>query len=101
MSTRRVLAHYRQQPSEVLRYSIDYTPWLESGEVLTTVDITVDIATTPPLDIDQIFLVSGDRTVTFVVSGGVSGTQYQATVLAETDGGQTVEREVIFTVEEL
>lgn len=99
--TKQVLAHYRKQPAENLRYFIDYTEWLEEQEEITEVNLSIDNETDPPLVCDQVVIEDGNKSFGYMVSGGLAGEQYQVTVLATTDTGQIVEREVRYTVEEI
>lgn len=97
---RRVLAHFRKQPRESLQYAVDYGPWADSGVSVSSSQVEVSPTTTPPLVVSDQF-VEADTTLTFFVSGGVSGNQYQVTVLATMSDNQLVEREILFTVEEI
>lgn len=98
--TRRILGQFYQQPNEVLRYSIDYSRWLETGETLASVVDSVAPETTPPFVADQIFLNPAATGLTFVASGGVDTVDYQLTLRVTTTTGQVVEREILFGVEE-
>jgi hypothetical protein len=97
--SRPFLGSYRQQPSEILDYYVDYSQWLKSGETITDTTLTVSPVTSPPLAVSDVF--TDDNVVLgFTVSGGVSGTSYQVTVLSDSSDELRVEREITFTVEE-
>jgi len=94
------LGHFRKQPRERLKYIVDYSPWLESGETIDTALTEIAPVTTDPLVVSNIY-APGDGSVVFYVEQGESGTQYQVTLRVTTSIGQEVEREIFWTVEEI
>lgn len=97
---RQLLAHYRKQPREVLNYQVDYRPWLQPGEDISSSEVSVLPVTDPALDLSNTYSVE-TGIVGFIVSAGTSGQTYQVTILTTTTNGQVVEREIYYTVEEL
>ncbi len=93
------LARFRKQPREVLTYTVDYNPWLAADELIVSANLDVAPVSDPPLEVSNLYTQEG--LVVFTVSGGLSGVEYQGTVITSTDKNQTVERELFWTVEEL
>ncbi len=77
-------------PSDRKRYSVDYTDWLDTGELVVSAAIVVD----PPagtLLVDGV-VVSGDgKSVVFFLSDGDDGETYRALITVQTSGGQSKE----------
>lgn len=95
------LAHFRKQPSEALDYSVDYSQWLASGETISNVVVSISPATVPALAVSAVALTGGNTIANFTVSAGTDSQQYQVTLLTTTTNAQVVEREILYTVEEL
>lgn len=90
-----------QQPSEEIRRLINYAPWLEEGETITSVSVDVDNSTTPPLVVDTLLIdPDGDR-IAYNTSGGVDGEEYTLTFTITTSAGQTREDEILVNVKEV
>ena len=85
-----IIARYTQTPAEVKKYKLDYTDWLDTGELLASANTTIDVTTAPVL-LAVAALTSGSTFVTVTVSGGTSDTTYIVKVTITTDGGQTKE----------
>lgn len=83
-----------KDPEAVLRYSFDWSDWLESGVTISTRTVTVQSGLTK--DSDEI---SGTG-VNVVVSGGTANRDYLAECLITTSDGQTDERSMIIPVRE-
>lgn len=96
-----VLNSYVQAPQESKIYTISYTKWLDTsqGEQLNGVTVSVDNATTPPLDVVATFNAT-DNTVSIQVSGGLSGEQYSVTINATTTLTQTKSDCIIYTIQD-
>jgi hypothetical protein len=99
-----LVATEKQSPNEVLRYLLDYTLDLNTGESLSTLTCTVTSTTDnpPTLVINNIALapaVSGQITqATFFASLGKAGNSYEASFLATTTLGQVFESVVAFNI---
>lgn len=75
------LSKYVKAASERKRYQIDYTNWLDIGELVVTVIFAVQNNTiVNPLVVDGVGNTIGNLGVQFYVAGGVDGVTY--TVLA-------------------
>lgn len=95
------LAKYVKAAGEVKRYSIDYSNWLDTGEVLTGVLFPVMNNTlTNPLVVSGVAVITGNTSVQFMVSGGTDGTTYKVLATANTVGGQVKEDSILFAVRE-
>jgi len=65
-------------------YSVDYTNWLQSTETLTGVIATVSPATVPPLEVIASVVLPDSKKLSFVVGGGLAGTDYEVTLTTST-----------------
>ena len=86
---------FRKQPSEVLDYTVDCSPWLLEGDTVAGAVVTREVysgdETTPTLVID-----STDLTATAVnawLSGGTDRVDYKVTVRVTTTAGRVKETE--------
>lgn len=89
-----VLGTFKQTPTERKLYNIDYSNWLQPGEVLTGATF-VGIPSTPlpPCIVDAFEIMSGTAIAAYI-SGGVDGTLYQILATVTTSIGQTKEDEI-------
>jgi hypothetical protein len=92
------LGKYFKSPDERKRYSIDYTDWLDTGEVLADVTFEVTPVDANPVVIDDIAIETGDKSVVFYASAGLEGRSYKAIATMTTSGGQVKEDTVQYTV---
>jgi len=92
------LGKYFKSPDERKRYSIDYTDWLDSGELLSDVTFEVIPVDADPVFIDGIAIEAGSRSVVFYASAGIDGKSYKAIATMTTSGGQVKEDTVQYTV---
>lgn len=92
------LGKFLQTPTERKRYMIDYSQWLDSGEIVASVVYSPDTVTTPPLLVSGNVIDPGSLGLTFYVSGGADGSTYKLLVTITTDRGQVKEDFVNFTV---
>lgn len=92
------IATYDKDPDATLDYSIDWSPWLPSGDA-------IDSATWTSSDAALVMLsdaphapsvVAGIATVW--ISGGVAGTRYRLTCQVETTAGRVDERTIVIAV---
>jgi len=95
------LAKYVKATGEVKRYSIDYSNWLDTGEVLSSVlFLVLNNTLANPLVVSGVAVIAGNTSVQFMVSGGVDGVTYEVLATANTVGGQVKEDSVLFAVRE-
>lgn len=93
-----ILGKYLKAPPDRKRYTLDYSDWLDTGELVQSVTFGVTPVEAPPLVIDGIAINSGSQSITFYASGGVDGSTYKALTTMVTLGGQTREDAIQFTV---
>jgi hypothetical protein len=77
---------FKKDPSAVLDYSIDWTPWLPSGDTIATSTWVAETGIT----IDS--TANSTTKTTVWLSGGTAGTIYKVTNTITTAGGRTDER---------
>lgn len=95
------LAKYVQSTSEVKRYQLDYTDWLDAGEqVAGTVFLPLPV-TVPPLVVTNVMVLPSGLGVQYYISGGVDGTTYNISVTTTTTiGPQVKEDDVVVVIRE-
>lgn len=93
-----ILGKFFKTPDERKRYSIDYTDWLDGGEMLLGVTFEVTPVDENPVVIDGIAIQIDSKSVVFYAQAGVDGQNYKAIATATTDGGQVKEDTVQYTI---
>ncbi len=91
-----ILDTYTKQPAEVLDYDIDYTDWLEAGDIIVGKTVTVDTG----LNIDSSSIFGASLKVKVWLSGGTHGTTYKVTVTITTLLGMVKQDEFKIRVKE-
>jgi hypothetical protein len=92
------LARFQKTSVERIKYTIDYTEWLDEGELLSGVTLVCD---DPTLTIDG-YLLNDDKTqVSYFVSGGTTGLSYTVHSQAQTSAGQLKEDYVLYFVKDI
>ena len=92
------IGKYSKSPDERKRYSIDYSDWLDTGELLTTVTFEVTPAEANCVVINGVTIETSQQGVVFYASAGVEGKSYKAIATMTTSGGQIKEDTVQYTV---
>jgi hypothetical protein len=95
-----ILGRYRQQPGERRKRGIDYSDFLETGEVITDVEATVTPTTDTPLVIDGIVIDPDGTEFAYFTSGGEDGISYSVEFAISTNGNQIKRDTVDFDIEE-
>ena len=96
------LGIFTKTPAERKRYLLDYTDWLDTGEIISTRIFSVTPTSgATPLTIDASSIDPSGKKVIFFANNGVDGTTYLVDVLITTSGGQTKEDRVNFLVKDL
>lgn len=90
-----------QQPSERIRRLYIATKWLETGEIITDVDVDISPTTDTPFVVDDIVIDPEGQKFAYYASGGEDGEDYTATFTITTSVGQTREDEILFGVKEV
>lgn len=96
-----LLEKYSKVPVDRKRYRIDYTDWLDEGEIISDVTYTVtktDGTVTTELTIDGTAIFTGNLMAYFFVNGGLSGKQYKVYATLTTNNGQVREDYILFSV---
>lgn len=93
-----ILGKYFKVPADRKRYTIDYTDWLDTGELVTAVTFEVTPSTGSPVVVDGDSIDPDSKGIVFYASEGEVGTTYRAFVTMETSNGQIREDSVQFTV---
>ena len=69
---------YVKSTLERKRYQIDWTDWLDAGELITTVDfLIVQNTVASPLVVDNFAVLPTGKGVQYYVSGGLTGSTYK------------------------
>jgi hypothetical protein len=91
---------YSQTPLEQKIYTVDYSDWLSTGEMINFATINVAPVTTPPFVVSNL-AYSTDRTqLSFYASGGQDGERYTAEIIMTTTLQQTKDDHIIYAVKE-
>jgi hypothetical protein len=88
------VADFIKDPQAVLDYGEDWSPWLQTGETISTSTWTVDPGITKGTD------TKTTTTTTVWLSAGTVGTTYSATNHITTSLGRTDERTITILVQE-
>lgn len=93
------LGNFTKTPAEVKRYKVEYSDWLDTGEYVQSVVLTVT-PTSPsnPLTAAANSIGASATSFAFFVAGGVTGTVYTVDIRVTTTGGQIKEDTILFTV---
>jgi hypothetical protein len=100
-----IVAKFRKSPSENLRYLLDYTLDLSTGESLVSIAVTVTSPTgeiVPTLVINNVVLAPAVNGIvnqaTYFASVGTNGEGYEVEFLATTTLGQIIDQVVAYTI---
>ena len=75
----------RKDPESVMDYYIDYTSFLDAGDTIASQTTEVDTGIT----LDASSIVTGDKKVKHLISGGTAGTAYTVKTTAVTANALT------------
>lgn len=96
------LGAFRQSAIAQTLYTLDYTQWLAGQETLAAVNYYVTPATVPALAVTNSLIGASGAipagSISFVISGGISGIRYTLSVVAATTNGQTKTDTIILQV---
>ena len=93
------LGNFVKSPAEVKRYKVDYSDWLDTGEYVQSVVLTVSpTSSSNPLTVAANTIDASQTYFAFFVAGGVVGTVYTVDVKVTTTGSQIKEDTILFTV---
>lgn len=96
------IAKYVKASSDRKRYNIDYTDWLDTGEMVSAVAFTIENNVDAPIAVvDDVQVWPSGLGVQYYVSGGVNGRTYRILAdLTTTTGPQEKLDEVLVTIRE-
>ena len=83
------LAAFQKRAIERKRYTLDYSCWLDEGEVLADFAIVVTPSTLPSLVASGAYADPTDTKLTTYIGGGMAGAIYTISFIATTSYGQT------------
>ena len=93
-----IIDQVRQQAEEKKIYTLDYSDWLVTDEVLTDVTATIDpVGTNPDLVADAAIAVT-NTAIELTVSGGETLEDYSVSVNVTTDKGQMKTDCLLFSI---
>lgn len=88
---------FYKDPDERKRYTIDYTDWLDTGEVISSCVFTVDPVEVGGLEVDASAIV-GNTTVVYYVALGLEGSDYVVTATMTSDAGQIKQDTITYLI---
>ncbi|WP_454627788.1 phage fiber-tail adaptor protein [Bradyrhizobium cenepequi] len=92
-----VLGKFFKAPDDRKRYSIDYSDWLDAGELVSAVTFEVTPAEADMLVIDGFAINTDSKSVVFYASEGADGSTYKVLAEMTTTNGQVREDSIQFT----
>ena len=97
------IAKYIKAAGDRKRYQIDYTDWLDTGELVSNVVFTIDDnLVAPALVVDNVAVLPTGLGVQYYVSGGIDGVTYRivAALTTNTSPSQIKTDEILVTIRE-
>ena len=88
-------AFFRQSPSAVRQFEIDYGDFLGSDDLIQALNVSISPSTTPTLAVMEASVT--DDTLSFLVGGGVEGTTYVVEALVTTTYQRLVDTLTVIT----
>ncbi len=93
------IGKYTKAPVDRKRYQIDYSEWLDTGEIVSGVVFYVlPVSAQTPLAVDGVAVTPSNTGVQYYVSGGVAGVTYEVFATMTTGAAQVREDVIIFSV---
>lgn len=93
----RVIGKFRKAAADRKRYIVDYADWLSDGEIIDNVVMSGNV-NPDNFYVDGYIVDTKGKEVIFYVSGGVSGTSYNASITITTSLQQIKVDNVTFVV---
>lgn len=94
------LGKFVKTPDEVKRYTIEYSDWLDTGEYCSSIVLT-KLSGTGVLTLSTNAVGNSATSVSFFVSGGVDGQDYEVSARMTTTANQVKEDSILFVVRAL
>lgn len=95
-----IIGRFIKQPVDRLRYAVDYSEWLDEGELLVGVTFGVTPVGPNPPTVDMFEVSTPATELVFFLSGGQDGFEYKLEITVTTDGGQIKQNEILFTIKD-
>ena len=97
------IGYVAQQPNERIKYSVDFSRWLETGETCQsgTAFSALESGASGTLQASTVYIGSDAKSVYLFISGGLDGDVYKVTVSVTTSIGQILEADFIVEVREI
>jgi hypothetical protein len=93
-----IMSVFAKDPQSEVDFSLDWTDWITSGEVITSALWSIDPSdvSAPTLGASQ----SSGSVQSVYVSGGVPGSRYRLSCQIQTDAGRTADRSLTLRIME-
>lgn len=95
-----LLGRYVQRPSANRRRLINYSKFLDAGEKLKSVSVSVAPVTSPAFEIHTLVISPDGNKLAYYARGGVEGEEYIATFNVQTTLRQIFPHDIRFAVRE-
>jgi hypothetical protein len=92
------VARFKKTPAERKQYTVDYSSWLETEEIISGLAVTVTPATDPVLEADSSYILPDNKGVGFYIRGGTAGQIYDVDLIVTTSTGQIKEDVIVMQV---
>lgn len=92
-----ILNKFFKSPADRKRYVVNYDDWLDSDELINSVNAVSDM-TTDDFYVDGYVVSDDKKEVIFYVSGGDVGLTHVVTITIYTDRQQIKEDTIVFTI---
>lgn len=96
-----LLGSFIQTPIERKRYRLDYSDWLNDGELLQAISFSSDPAGSGSAAVDAYAIDADHEHITLFVSGGTDQNKYKIHAVADTTFGQRKEDDIVFAIKAL
>jgi len=96
-----IISRYKQQPGERRKRGIDYTDFLEGGEIVSGVVVAVTPVTSPVFEVTSVVIDPAGKKFAYFIEGGVTDTTYLVEFTVTTSLNQVLEDEMEFEIEEV
>jgi hypothetical protein len=93
-----LIGTFEKSSAEVKLYTVDYTRWLDTNEVIEDVAVAISPLTSPSLQATGAFIVVGGKQVKFYLQSGVLNQVYIVRLVVSTSNGQVKESTIQVTV---
>ncbi len=92
------IGKFEKTPTEIKRYEIDYSQWLNTNETLSVVTFEVTPTTDTPLVVLEYVIDLAGTDILMFIGGGEDGQKYEVVCTAATSTGQVKQDKVSMSV---